>query len=119
METLLDRAAEVSRTQLTKFRWAIGLHGFASAVVGVLILAWPGISVYALTIVFGAWMLTTGVIDFVSAASTKETDEPPPASTVSRSRSGRTRTPGRTCTSVAQRRVMSGSTIRSARLAGG
>jgi uncharacterized membrane protein HdeD (DUF308 family) len=75
METLLDRAAQISKTQLTKFRWAIGLHGFASAVVGVLILAWPGISVYALTIVFGAWMLTTGVIDFVSAASAKDTDE--------------------------------------------
>ena len=35
-------------------RWVLGLHGPASVVFGVMILAWPGISVYALTIVFGA-----------------------------------------------------------------
>ena len=57
---MLDRAAEISRTQVTKMRWVLGLHGLASVVFGVMILVWPGISVYALTILFGAYTLTTG-----------------------------------------------------------
>jgi uncharacterized membrane protein HdeD (DUF308 family) len=64
MDTLLDRVANVSRTQVKKLRWTLGLHGLASVVFGVMILAWPGISVYALTIVFGAYALATGVVEF-------------------------------------------------------
>ena len=41
METLFDRAAKISRTQVTKMRWVLGLHGLASVVFGVMILAWP------------------------------------------------------------------------------
>jgi len=67
MDTLLDRAAKLSRTQVTKMRWMLGLHGLASVVLGVLILAWPGISVYALTIVFGAYALATGIVEFGTA----------------------------------------------------
>ena len=51
---MVDRAATISRTQVTKMRWVLGLHGLASVVFGVMVLAWPGISVYALTILFGA-----------------------------------------------------------------
>jgi uncharacterized membrane protein HdeD (DUF308 family) len=72
---LLDRAADITRTQVTKRRWALGLHGLASVVLGVLILAWPGISVYALTIVFGAFALVTGIVEFGTAFTTKEKDE--------------------------------------------
>ena len=64
---MVDRAAELSRTQVSKMRWAIGLHGLASVVFGVMILAWPGISVYALTIVFGAYALAGGIIELGSA----------------------------------------------------
>jgi uncharacterized membrane protein HdeD (DUF308 family) len=64
MDTLLDRVANVSRTQVKKLRWTLGLHGLASVVFGVMILAWPGISVYALTIVFGAYALATGIVEF-------------------------------------------------------
>ena len=61
---MLDRAAKISRTQVTKMRWVLGLHGLASVVFGVMILAWPGISVYALTIIFGAYTLATGIVEF-------------------------------------------------------
>ena len=64
METLFDGAAKIVRTQSTKIRWVLGLHGLASVVFGVMILAWPGISVYALTIVFGAYTLATGIVEF-------------------------------------------------------
>jgi uncharacterized membrane protein HdeD (DUF308 family) len=75
METLFDRAAKVSRTQVTKMRWALGLHGLASVAVGVMILAWPGISVYALTIVFGAYTLATGIVEFGAAFTSRGKEE--------------------------------------------
>lgn len=64
---MVDRAAKISRTQVTKMRWVLGLHGLASVVFGVMILVWPGISVYALTILFGAYTLTTGILEFGTA----------------------------------------------------
>jgi uncharacterized membrane protein HdeD (DUF308 family) len=75
METLFDRAAKVSRTQVKKMRWALGLHGLASALVGVMILAWPGISVYALTIVFGVYTLATGIVEFSAAFTSQGKEE--------------------------------------------
>jgi uncharacterized membrane protein HdeD (DUF308 family) len=75
MDTFFDRAAEISRTKVTKMRWALGLHGLASVVFGVMILAWPGISVYALTIVFGAYTLATGIIEFGTAFTAQGKEE--------------------------------------------
>jgi uncharacterized membrane protein HdeD (DUF308 family) len=48
-------------------RWALGLNGLLSVVVGVLILVWPGISLYALTILFGAYTLATGIVNLMVA----------------------------------------------------
>ena len=75
MDTFLDHAAEVARTKVTKMRWALGLHGLASAALGVMILAWPGISVYALTIVFGAYTLATGIVELGAAFTSPARDE--------------------------------------------
>jgi uncharacterized membrane protein HdeD (DUF308 family) len=62
MESTFDRATKIAGTQLTKWRWALGLNGVLSIAVGVVILVWPGISLYALTLLFGAYALATGVI---------------------------------------------------------
>jgi uncharacterized membrane protein HdeD (DUF308 family) len=75
MEPFLDRAAKLARTELTKLRWAFGLHGLASVVLGVMLLAWPGIGVYALTIVFGAYTLATGIVELATAFTTQATEE--------------------------------------------
>src|SRR6476620_5530160 len=75
MDTLFDRVAETSRMQLKKMRWTLGLHGLASLVFGVMILAWPGISVYALTIVFGAYTLATGIVELGTAFTSRGSDE--------------------------------------------
>ncbi len=72
---MLDRAAKISRTQVTKMRWVLGLHGLASVVFGVMILAWPGISVYALTILFGAYTLATGIVEFGTAFTAQGKEE--------------------------------------------
>jgi uncharacterized membrane protein HdeD (DUF308 family) len=75
MDTLFDRAAETSRTQLKKTRWTLGLHGLVSVVFGVMILAWPGISVYALTIVFGAYTFATGIVELGTAFTSRGNEE--------------------------------------------
>ena len=72
---MFDRAADITRTQVKKMRWALGLHGLASVVVGVMILAWPGISVYALTIVFGAYTLATGIVELGTAFTSRGKEE--------------------------------------------
>ena len=72
---MLDRAAKISRTQVTKMRWVLGLHGLASVVFGAMILTWPGISVYALTILFGAYTLATGIVEFGTAFTTQGKEE--------------------------------------------
>ena len=53
----------------------LGLHGLASVAFGVMILAWPGISVYALTIVFGAYTLATGGIELGTAFTAQGREE--------------------------------------------
>jgi len=75
MQSSFDRAADIARTQINKYRWALGLHGLASVVVGVLILAWPAISIFSLTIVFGAWTLGTGVVELAGAFGAQEKQE--------------------------------------------
>jgi uncharacterized membrane protein HdeD (DUF308 family) len=69
MESMFDRAGQMASTQLTKWRWALGLNGLLSIAVGVVILVWPGISLYALTLLFGAYSLATGVVGLGAAFS--------------------------------------------------
>jgi uncharacterized membrane protein HdeD (DUF308 family) len=69
MESILDRAQKMANTQLTKVRWAIGLNGLLSIAVGVVILLWPGISLYALTILFGAYALARGLVGLIGTFS--------------------------------------------------
>src|SRR6266542_19210 len=69
MESVFERAAKTAGTQLTKMRWALGLNGVLSIAVGVVILGWPGISLFALTILFGAYALATGVVGLAAVLS--------------------------------------------------
>jgi uncharacterized protein (TIRG00374 family) len=62
METMFDRVEKTAGTQLTKMRWALGLNGLLSIAFGVVVLVWPGISLTALTILFGAYALATGIV---------------------------------------------------------
>ncbi|MFC5267043.1 HdeD family acid-resistance protein [Kribbella qitaiheensis] len=62
MDSLADQAEQLTGTQLKSMRWVVGLNGLLSIAFGVVILAWPGISLYALTILFGAYTLASGVV---------------------------------------------------------
>ena len=60
------------KTNIHRLRWMIGINGALSVAFGVMILAWPSISLYALTLLFGAYALAGGVVRLVDAANMKE-----------------------------------------------
>ena len=66
---------QVAETQYTKMRWALGINGLLATALGVMLLVWPGISVLALTIVFGVYALATGIVAFGSAFRSENKDE--------------------------------------------
>jgi uncharacterized membrane protein HdeD (DUF308 family) len=69
MDSLIERAEKAAGTQLTKVRWALGINGVLSIAFGVVILIWPGISLFALTILFGAYATATGIVGLGSVVS--------------------------------------------------
>jgi len=69
MDSLLEEAGQMAGTQLKKLRWALGINGVLSIAFGVVILLWPGISLFALTILFGAWLLAGGIVGLASVIS--------------------------------------------------
>jgi uncharacterized membrane protein HdeD (DUF308 family) len=67
----IDQQVKDVRSDYTRLRWALGLSGALSVAVGVVILLWPGISLFALTILFGAYMTASGVVGLAAAISGK------------------------------------------------
>jgi uncharacterized membrane protein HdeD (DUF308 family) len=53
--------------ELTRHWWAVGLRGLAAVVLGILALAWPGLTLWALVVLFGVWAIVEGIIGLVSA----------------------------------------------------
>jgi uncharacterized membrane protein HdeD (DUF308 family) len=47
--------------------WSLVIRGFVAIAVGIVTFAWPGITVAALVLVFGAYALVDGVISIVGA----------------------------------------------------
>ena len=54
---------------LSRHWWAVALRGVAAILFGVLALVWPGITVFALVIVFGAYALVDGAFTLLAALS--------------------------------------------------
>ena len=67
MDSMVDRATQMAGAQLTKLRWAIGINGALSLALGVVIIIWPGISLFSLVIVFGAFALAQGIVGLAMA----------------------------------------------------
>jgi uncharacterized membrane protein HdeD (DUF308 family) len=70
MSSLFEQAQQMAGTELKKVRWALGISGVLSIVLGALIIIWPGISLFALVIVFGAFTFARGVVGLATAFST-------------------------------------------------
>jgi uncharacterized membrane protein HdeD (DUF308 family) len=69
MSSLFEQAQKNVGSQLKSVRWALGLSGLAWVALGAVIIIWPGISLFSLVIVFGAFALVRGVIGLVGAIS--------------------------------------------------
>lgn len=69
MDSIVDRVGHMAGDQLKRIRWALGINGVLSVAFGVVILIWPGISLYALVILFGAFTAANGVVGLAMAAS--------------------------------------------------
>ena len=69
MNTFGEQVQQGVGTQITKARWALGLMGALSIAFGAVIIIWPGISLFSLVIVFGAFSLARGVVGLGAAIS--------------------------------------------------
>lgn len=67
MESIVERAGQLAGTELKRVRWALGINGVLSIALAVVILIWPGISLFALAIVFGAFTAANGVVGLIAA----------------------------------------------------
>jgi len=74
MSSLFQQAQQAVGSELKKVRWALGISGVLSIALGVVIIIWPGISLYSLVIVFGAFTLARGVVGLMTAFSTNVGD---------------------------------------------
>jgi uncharacterized membrane protein HdeD (DUF308 family) len=69
VNTFPEQVGKSVNTQITKARWALGLSGALSIAFGAVIIIWPGISLFSLVIVFGAFSLARGIIGLGAAIS--------------------------------------------------
>src|SRR4029453_3164872 len=61
IDSIVERAAQLAGTELKRGGRALGINGVLSIALAVVILIWPGISLFALAIVFGAFTAAYGV----------------------------------------------------------
>jgi uncharacterized membrane protein HdeD (DUF308 family) len=67
MDSIVERAEQLAGAELKRVRWALGINGVLSIALAVVILIWPGISLFALAIVFGAFTAANGVVGLIAA----------------------------------------------------
>jgi uncharacterized membrane protein HdeD (DUF308 family) len=67
MDSIVERAEQMAGKDLNRVRWAIGINGALSIALAVVILIWPGISLFALSIVFGAFTAANGVVGLIAS----------------------------------------------------
>lgn len=54
--------------------WAVLLRGVLAVIFGVVALAWPGVTVWALVVVFGAYAIVDGISAIIRAVSSRKVE---------------------------------------------
>ena len=62
MESVVQQAKKATDSDIKRLRWALGINGALSVAFAVVILIWPGISLFALVLLFGAFSLASGIV---------------------------------------------------------
>lgn len=62
-------------SNLSKYWWLFALRGVFSIIFGILAFAWPGITLGALVILFGAYALVDGISTLIAAVSGRSENE--------------------------------------------
>jgi uncharacterized membrane protein HdeD (DUF308 family) len=62
MDSFVERAEKATDKEISRVRWTLGINGILSLAFGVIVIVWPGISLEALTIVFGVYAAIAGVV---------------------------------------------------------
>jgi uncharacterized membrane protein HdeD (DUF308 family) len=62
MDSFVERAEKATNKEISRVRWTLGINGVLSLAFAVVIIVWPGISLEALTIVFGVYVAIAGVV---------------------------------------------------------
>jgi uncharacterized membrane protein HdeD (DUF308 family) len=68
MESVVQQVKKDVKSDYTRLRWAVGVSGALSVAVGVIILIWPSISLFALTMLYGAYLTVSGGFGIAAAA---------------------------------------------------
>jgi uncharacterized membrane protein HdeD (DUF308 family) len=69
MSSILQQVEKATGEQIKRVRWMIGIAGVLAVAWGVVIIAWPSISLTALVILFGAFALARGIVGLGTAIS--------------------------------------------------
>jgi uncharacterized membrane protein HdeD (DUF308 family) len=67
MDSFVESAKQATDKEISRMRWTLGINGLLSLAFGVVIIVWPGISLEALTIVFGVYVAVAGVVALSAA----------------------------------------------------
>jgi uncharacterized membrane protein HdeD (DUF308 family) len=78
---IIELFLAVGHAELPGRAWLI-LSGALSVVAGVIVVVWPGISLFTLTIVLGAWLVVFGVIGVIRALQARSATRALEAGTV-------------------------------------
>ena len=68
------RVPVIDLDSLTRNWWAVALRGLAGIFFGIITFVWPGISLAALVLLFGAYAFADGVLSIVSAVRRRGAD---------------------------------------------
>ena len=68
----MNETAGTQQSTMTQKWWALALLGLCALIFGILALTWPGITVIVLAIIFGAFVLVSGIFSLAAAVGPME-----------------------------------------------